>query len=146
MAAGAGGSGRVGSQGHEGREQDWPGQRLGLPREGPRSMARLGRRVVGVVVDWLLALLVSSALLGGDPWATLAVFAVVHVLGVATVGASPGHLLLGMRVIGTDGGWAGPLPALGRTVLLCLVIPAAVWDADTRGLHDRLVGTVLVRR
>ncbi|CPU67518.1 Conserved membrane protein of uncharacterised function [Mycobacteroides abscessus] len=32
-----------------------------------------------------------------------------------------------------------------RTVLLCLVIPAVVWDADGRGLHDRAAGTVLVR-
>jgi len=26
------------------------------------------------------------------------------------------------------------------------VIPALIWDLDQRGMHDRLVGTVLVRR
>ncbi|WP_414172416.1 RDD family protein [Clavibacter tessellarius] len=35
-------------------------------------------------------------------------------------------------------------PAL-RTVLLCLVVPAVVWNADQRGLHDVFSGTVLVR-
>jgi hypothetical protein len=25
------------------------------------------------------------------------------------------------------------------------VIPAAIWDADQRGLHDKAAGTVLVR-
>lgn len=126
--------------------QGWPGERLGLPRSGPRSVARTGRRLLGVAVDWLLALLVSSALLGGDPWVTLGLFAVLHVAGVATVGGSPGHLLLRMRVLRVDGAWPGPPRALVRTVLLCLVIPAAVWDADQRGLHDRLAGTVLLRR
>jgi len=33
-----------------------------------------------------------------------------------------------------------------RTVLLCLFIPAVIWDRDQRGMHDRLAGTVLVRR
>ena len=32
-----------------------------------------------------------------------------------------------------------------RSVLLALVIPAVIWDADQRGLHDKAVGTVLVR-
>lgn len=125
---------------------DWPGSGLGLPKAGSRSLARVGRRVAGVVVDWLLALLVTEALLGGDPWVVLLVFGVLHAVGVATLGGSPGHLLLGMRVVRADLGWAGPLRALGRAVLLCLVVPAVIWDTDSRGLHDRLVGTVLLRR
>jgi hypothetical protein len=32
-----------------------------------------------------------------------------------------------------------------RTVLLCLAIPAFIWDRDQRGLHDRVAGTMLVR-
>jgi uncharacterized RDD family membrane protein YckC len=32
-----------------------------------------------------------------------------------------------------------------RTVLLCLVIPAFIWDRDGRGLHDKAAGTVVVR-
>ncbi|MGX1157392.1 hypothetical protein RKD39_004970 [Streptomyces albogriseolus] len=38
-----------------------------------------------------------------------------------------------------------PLRGLLRSVLLCLAIPALVWDRDGRGLHDRLARTVEVR-
>ena len=31
------------------------------------------------------------------------------------------------------------------TVLLVFVIPAVIFDADQRGLHDKTVGTVLIR-
>jgi hypothetical protein len=31
------------------------------------------------------------------------------------------------------------------TLLLCLVIPAVVMDSDGRGLHDRAVGSIVVR-
>jgi uncharacterized RDD family membrane protein YckC len=33
-----------------------------------------------------------------------------------------------------------------RTALLCLAVPALIFDSDSRGLHDRVAGTVLVRR
>jgi len=32
-----------------------------------------------------------------------------------------------------------------RTLLVCAFVPALVMDADQRGLHDRVAGTVLVR-
>jgi hypothetical protein len=32
----------------------YPGERLGLPQEGPRSVARMGRRVAALFADWLL--------------------------------------------------------------------------------------------
>jgi hypothetical protein len=31
-------------------------------------------------------------------------------------------------------------------VLLCLSVPALIWDRDQRGLHDKAAKTVLVRR
>ena len=136
----------TGATGAAGDPDDWPGRRLGRPRHGPGSLARGGRRLVAVVVDWLLAMLVSRAFLDGDPWATLLVFGLVQVLLVGTVGFGVGHLLLGMRVERLDGGWAGPGRATVRSVLLCLAVPPLVWDRDRRGLHDRAAGTVLVRR
>lgn len=124
----------------------YPGERLGLPRTGSGSVARPGRRVVALAVDWGIALLVSHALLGGDPWATLGVFGVLQVLLVGTLGYGVGHRLVGLQVVRLGGGWAGPLRALVRTALVCLVVPAVVWDRDQRGLHDKAAGTVLVRR
>jgi hypothetical protein len=32
-----------------------------------------------------------------------------------------------------------------RSLLLCLGVPALIWDRDQRGVHDRVPGTVLVR-
>lgn len=124
---------------------EWPGRRLGRPRSGPGSVAGVGRRLAGITVDWALALLVSAAFLGGDPWGTLGVFVLVQVLLVGTLGAAPGHALLGMRVERVGGGWAGPGRAAVRSFLLGLAVPALVWDRDQRGLHDRAAGTVLVR-
>jgi hypothetical protein len=138
------------------------GGRLGLPASGSGSLASLGRRVVALAVDWALCLAISAGFLGADPMATLAVFAAENVLLVSTIGATVGHRLLGMQVrplppagaprtgatgVGAPGAAApGILRAAVRTVLLCLVVPAVVWDADGRSLHDRAAGTVLVRR
>jgi hypothetical protein len=144
--------------------------RLGLPVRGSGSLAGLGPRLVALAVDWLLCLAISTAFFDGAPMATLGVFALENVVLVGTVGFTVGHRLLGMRVrdfaraAGATGGPSGAtggrgadadVPGAGapglikaavRTVLLCLVIPAVVWDAEGRSLHDRAAGTVLVRR
>ena len=100
---------------------DWPGKRLGLPAAGPRSIGRLGRRIAALAIDWAAAVLISVAFFQYD-------------------------LLLGMRVVPVSGGYLGWWRPFARTALLCLVIPAVIWDRDQRGMHDRLIGTVLVRR
>jgi len=143
--------------------------RLGLPETGPGSLAPLGRRVVALAIDWIACLLISGAFFAVDAnafllsrgysMATLGIFALENVLLVGSIGNTLGHRLLGLRVRRvfpgqpaekTDSVWAtaapGFLSALVRTVLLCLVIPAVVWDSDGRGLHDRLAGTAIVRR
>ena len=78
-------------------------------------------------------------------WA-LVVFFVLSVLTVGTVGFTPGKRLFGLRVVAVDGGRLSPAArrACAR-VLLCLAIPALIWDRDGRGLHDRLARTVQVR-
>jgi uncharacterized RDD family membrane protein YckC len=124
---------------------DYPGRRLGLPQSGSGSVARFGRRFVALCVDWGLSLLVARGLLHGQEWTTLAVFTVEQILLVGTLGASLGHLLLGLRVVRLEGTAAGPARALGRAVLLALAVPALIWDRDQRGMHDRLMGTVLRR-
>ena len=125
---------------------DWPGKRLGLPEAGPRSIGRLGRRIAALVIDWGTAVLVSIAFFHYDAWATLGVFAVAQIVFLLTVNASVGHLLLGLRLVPLAGGYLGAWRPFARTALLCLVIPAVIWDRDQRGMHDRLIGTVLVRR
>ncbi|MEW9870569.1 RDD family protein [Arthrobacter sp. HS15c] len=124
----------------------YPGERLGLPESGPGSIARAGRRIVAIMVDWGIALLISNLAFGGDSWANLAVFAAEQILLVGTLGYSIGHRLVGIHVVRLGGGPAGPLAAVVRALLLCLVIPAVIFDPDHRGLHDKAMNTVLIRR
>jgi uncharacterized RDD family membrane protein YckC len=127
------------------RENTYPGERLGLPESGPGSIARPGRRVGALAIDWACAVVVSIAFFAYDSFATLVVFAVVQILFLPTLGGSPGHRLLGMRLQLVRGGWVGLWRPIIRTLLLLVVIPAVVWDADQRGLHDKAAGTVLLR-
>ena len=39
-----------------------PGQRLGLPEHGPDSIARFGRRLCGIIIDWVIALVIARGL------------------------------------------------------------------------------------
>jgi uncharacterized RDD family membrane protein YckC len=125
--------------------QKWAGERLGLPESGPGSLAKLGRRVLAIGVDWSLALLVSQGFAGGDSTVTLAVFAVMQLLLVATLGYSVGHRILGLQVRRLDGQYVGLGRSFIRVFLIMLVIPATIWDGDNRGLQDKAAGTVLVR-
>ena len=60
-------------------------------------------------------------------------------------GASMGQRLLGLRVVRLGGRPIGLPRAFLRTLLVCLVVPAVVWDRDGRGMHDKLAGTAQLR-
>lgn len=123
----------------------YPGERLGLPETGRGSLAKLGRRVWAILIDWACAVVISISFFDYAPLATTLVFIIVQAVFIPTIGGSPGHRLLGMRVQRVTGGWTGLWRPLVRSVLLGLVIPAVIWDADNRGVHDKAAGTVLVR-
>jgi uncharacterized RDD family membrane protein YckC len=125
---------------------NWAGKRLGLPETGSGSLAKMGRRVLALGIDWGLALMVSRAFFGSDNTATLTFFMLEQWLLVATIGNSFGHLIAGIKVRKLDGSYVGIVPALIRIGLILLVIPAVIWDTDNRGLHDKAAKTVLVRR
>ena len=91
-------------------------------------------------------MIVSITFFNYEPFATLAVFATAQIVLLLTANGSFGQLLLGMRVVPIAGGYLGWWRPIVRTLLICLVIPAVIWDRDQRGAHDRLAGTVLVRR
>jgi hypothetical protein len=127
----------------------WPGDRLGLPQSGPRSIARFGRRLLALIVDWVLVSIISFGFFrtadGTDPIVTLGLFAAEQIVFLLLLNGSVGHLVLGMRVVPAKGGYLGLWRPIVRTLLLTLVIPAAIWDRDQRGLHDLGAGTMLVR-
>ena len=129
----------------------YPGQRLGLPEEGPNAVGGMTRRLVATFLDWTLAQLI---VLGAMPGSTageragpiLGVFVLINVTLISTIGAGVGGRLLGLRVARLDGGNPLPLYVLVRTLLLALVIPALFIDRDYRGIHDRLARSIVVRR
>ncbi len=128
----------------------WPGRRLGLPEEGPRSIGRFGRRLGAIAIDWAISYALAWGIfhkpdLSVAGWVILCVFAALTILFELFFLGSPGHLLLRMRVLPVKGGRLAPWQPLVRTVALCLVIPAVISDEDQRGLHDRWAGTILVR-
>jgi uncharacterized RDD family membrane protein YckC len=133
-----------------GADFGYRGERLGLPEHGPGSIAPTGRRVGALFVDgWLCALIAYGLVARGDAgaanlWTTPLFFLMSAVL-ISTAGSTLGKRLFGLRVVRLDGRHPSPLQVLGRTLLLILVVPALVWDRDTRGLHDKAVGTVEVR-
>jgi uncharacterized RDD family membrane protein YckC len=114
---------------------------------------------VALLADWTVATLVAFILFRPSApglfelvselpaWAQPAIFAAMNLLLVSTIGSTIGHRLLGLQVRVVGAGEAvGFARGAIRTLLLCLVIPAVVWDSDGRGLHDRAAGTVIVRR
>lgn len=124
----------------------FPGERLGLPDSGPGSMARAGRRILALCIDWALCSFIGYAFFDGNPTAILAIFAVEQMVLVGTLGYSVGHRIMGIHVVRLDGGPAGLLAGVVRAVLLSLFIPAIIFDADHRGLHDKAMKTILIRR
>lgn len=118
---------------------------MGLPESGPGSIARAGRRLIAIIIDWGIALLISNFAFAGDSWATLGIFAAEQILLVGTLGYSIGHRVAGIHVVRLGGGAPGPLAGLVRALLLCLVVPAVIFDPDHRGLHDKAMNTVLIR-
>lgn len=125
----------------------WPGERLGLAESGPGSVARFGRRLVAIIIDWALAAIPAYLWIGGEYaslW-QLAWFGIMQVVFIPTLGGSLGHLICRMRVVPIAGGWVGLWKPLVRTLLLMLIVPVLVWDSDQRAFHDKIPGTVLIR-
>ena len=137
---------------------DYPGKQFGLPKDGPLSVAPMGRRLVALIVDWMLCYVIVSAITAhriftgtNDPhysaasWGTLALFVLEVYLLTAVSGLTVGKRLLGIRVIRTNGGIPGFKWAGLRTLLLLFAVPACLTDHDQRGLHDRAADTIVVR-
>jgi uncharacterized RDD family membrane protein YckC len=134
-------------------EQRWPGERLGLPEDGPGAVAGWGRRLVALLIDWFGSMMVVAAAFGADPfadeglglWGTPAIFVLERWVLTSLTGGSAGQLVARVRVGKVDGGGLGPGRVLLRTVLLMLLIPPVVYNRDHRGLHDLAARSIAVR-
>ena len=130
----------------------YPGQRLGIPEFGVGSVATFARRILAITFDWLSALLIVRGFFqtveyGSSDFsiAALIVFASQVFLLTTTLGASFGQQIVGIGVRKVTGEKLGIVATFIRTVLLTLVVPAVIWDRDGRGLHDRVVKSVVIK-
>lgn len=130
-------------------EPDHPGARFGLPESGPGSVATMPRRAGQFVLDALLAALLAWVFTFPAPpqnW-SLVTWAVIMVVPVAVIGATPAMVLLGLRVVRLDRSetpGVGLLWTLVRTASVFFVVPALILDRDSRGVQDRASRTVVV--
>ena len=114
----------------------------------------MGRRFAALFIDWLIsyglaALAMSIGLVSMASLST-AVLVIWFVLGAASVrlfGFTPGQFALGLMVVPVDGRQhVGFGRAVVRGVLIAVVIPPLITDADLRGLQDKVTYTAVVRR
>ncbi|CAB0653995.1 RDD family protein [Corynebacterium diphtheriae] len=130
----------------------WPGEFLGLPKEGPGALASVMRRALGVAIDWIICLIAAVLItsvtdgLGGTSTVALILFFILGVVSVWLFARTPGQALVGIGVARIDARDAhvGFLRALARTAFTCFIFPAVLVDADGRGMHDRATGTAVV--
>ena len=122
------------------------------PLELPGEVAGLGRRVAAIAIDWFASILLSRVIFGQltygsaeSSFAILMIFIAEVVLFTWLMSASFGQRLLGISVVRLDGGRLSLWRIVVRTLLICLIIPAVVYDNTGRGLHDRAVGSVAIR-
>lgn len=136
----------------QGLEFGYPGERFGMPKSGAGSAARFGRRILALALDWFAAILVTNLVLpdlvygdGDFGVATLAIFALEVTVLTATTGSSFGYKILGLRLVSVSATPLNFMKILARTALLCLVVPAMIWDRDGRGMHDKVIGSIVMK-
>lgn len=130
----------------------WIARCMGHQMTEPEA-AGLGRRAAGIALDWLLAIGISRVVFGQFPYGSpesslgiLTIFALEVVLLTWLTTASFGQRVVGLQVIRLGGGRLPLWRVVVRTLLICLVIPAVIIDSDGRGLQDRAVGSIVIRR
>lgn len=110
-----------------------------------------GRRMLGVLIDWLLCLAIAQGFFDGgqrwpEPYVAPLIFITQYLFFAALGGATPGHRIVGLKIVRfSDGGIPTPVQALIRTGLLVLIITAITFDQNGRGINERLSNTVLVK-
>lgn len=105
--------------------------------------------MIGFLLDITMSALVAALFTMPEypgHWSLL-VWALLSVVPVSMFGVTPGMALMGIWVARVDGSsMVGLWRAVVRCALTLLLIPAMVWNVDGRAWHDRLTGTLVLRR
>ena len=130
----------------------YPGELLGMPPEGPGAQASVARWMGAVVIDWLICLAAAAMItantdaLGDTATLTYLLWLLLGILSGWLFARTPGMMMLGMGVARIDAqAPVGLWRAAVRTILTGFILPAALVDADGRGMHDRATNTTVVR-
>jgi uncharacterized RDD family membrane protein YckC len=175
-----------------GTVRQWDGtQWLGDPMPAPpeansavddnSKFATVGVRIGAALIDGLLSIIVFFIVIallgdtdtsdggfeitGGGVETVIAIMLIlaVYTTMIATKGATPGKLMLGLRITMEDGvttppggskaiirnipGLIGIIPLIGQLVSLGFVIMSLIWvsgDSERRSAYDRIAGTRVV--
>ena len=125
----------------------------------PGQVAGLGRRLGAVVIDWVACLFIANLfsvwsaassgtkyVYGADYLLPMEIFFVEVTIFTWLFAASFGQRFLGIEVLGVTGQRLSLWKIAVRSFLVCLVLPAVIYDSQGRGLHDRAVGSVAILR
>ena len=141
----------LGASGVAPTDSAYRGASLGLPEDGPGSASPSGRRAGAFLIDLVVCGLIGGlgvfvdASPHGRNLIGVAAFVLLYACLLPTTGQTYGMRLLRIRVQRVSGGLLGFGRALLRGVLVALLVPALFTDRDGRGIHDRLVDSVVVR-
>ena len=126
--------------------------RPSYPDSGPGSIATFGARLLSFLVDGILADVIGLIINGGphtsnrQNLSVYLAFLLLEIVFVTLASQTPGMRIAGIAVVRADGQGRPKLRwVLVRTLLLAVVAPALVIDADGRAMHDRAAGTVMLR-
>jgi len=108
-----------------------------------------GKRILALIIDWASAILVVQVIPNAPEYGTqrnslltLIIFALEVILFTWLMGASFGQRNVGLRVKDfIKDSNPSLLQSIFRTLLIVLIIPPLLADAEGRGLHDRLAKT-----
>ena len=131
----------------------YAGQNLGLPESGPGAQASVARRAGAVAIDWGICWVaaafvrVNTDALGDTATLTYLLWLALGILCGWLLARTPGMMALGMGVARVDAPHqrVGLWRAAVRTLLTGFILPAAMVDANGRGMHDRATGTTVIR-
>jgi uncharacterized RDD family membrane protein YckC len=114
----------------------------------PVAPPSLLRRFGALMIDWMLVALISLEFVADprkDPLPAMLIFIASYAFFVGLFTQTPGMWAARLRCVSIDGGGRiGLIRAALRGLLRYLVIPVVIMDGERRGLHDRLVRSVIV--
>jgi len=121
----------------------------------PFETASWGRRVLALLIDWVLSSLLVIFVVGphryftvGDHASslTLPVYVLESAVLTMLAGGSFGKLATRLRTVRIDGDPRplDPLRSIARQIMVAVVVPPLVFRPDGRGLHDLSCGTATV--